>query len=473
MLLLILILGFILRVISLDQSLWLDEAINVLATRNFSFLGMVTEYAKADFHPPGYFIILWIWTKLFGIGEVWVRIPSVIFGLLTIYIVYLIGKKLHSKTLGLLSALLLAINPLHIYYSQEARMYALATLAVSINFFLLIKLIKKEKLSIIFLIFSNLLVLASDYVAYFIFPSQAFFLLFFKQKEFIKKWLLALSVATALGIWWIPTFLNQLDVGSLASSRLPAWKLIVGAFDPKAIPLTFVKFIIGRISLADKMVYAAVLLPISLLFLALCWRGIKFIGKLGRNLLITWISIPIILATLISLVIPIYSYFRLQFILPAFVILTSLGIISFKFKLRYTVLIIVVLIELFSSSIYLLNPAYQREDWRGLVNFLKLKVEATTLFESSGTLPPFDYYARGEINAKGALKDFPAKDMDGVEDLEKPLQGSKDIYLIEYLVEIADPQRLVEKSLDGLGYKKIETINFNGVGFVYHYIKNE
>ena len=143
----ILLLGIILRVIALNQSLWLDEAINVLAAKNYSFLGMIGEYARADFHPPGWFMILWFWTRLFGISEMAVRMPSVIFGVLTIYVVFLLGQKLHSKALGLFSALLLAINPLHIYYSQEARMYALATLAVSINFLLFIKLIKTRERS--------------------------------------------------------------------------------------------------------------------------------------------------------------------------------------------------------------------------------------------------------------------------------------------------------------------------------------
>ena len=92
-LLAILLIAFILRVINLNQSLWLDEAINVLATQNFSFLGIITEYAKADFHPPGWFIILWFWGKLFGYSEIAVRIPSVIFGVITIYITYLIGKN--------------------------------------------------------------------------------------------------------------------------------------------------------------------------------------------------------------------------------------------------------------------------------------------------------------------------------------------------------------------------------------------
>src|SRR3989344_3043650 len=122
----ILIGGLLLRSFSLNQSLWLDEAINVLATQNFSLIGMITEYAKGDFHPPLFFIIIWVWNKLFGTGEIFIRLPSVIFGVLTIFFTFQIGKKIHSKALGLLSSFLLAINPLHIYYSQEARMYSLA-----------------------------------------------------------------------------------------------------------------------------------------------------------------------------------------------------------------------------------------------------------------------------------------------------------------------------------------------------------
>src|SRR5437868_983151 len=108
----ILAVATLLRSISLNQSLWLDEGINVLATTQFSFLGMITEYAKADFHPPLFFMILWPWTKIFGISEIAVMIPYVILRVITIYITYLIGKKIHSQRLGLIAGFLLAINPL-------------------------------------------------------------------------------------------------------------------------------------------------------------------------------------------------------------------------------------------------------------------------------------------------------------------------------------------------------------------------
>lgn len=468
---LILVLGTILRLISLNQSLWLDEAINVMAAKSYSFFGMITQYAIADFHPPGYFILLWFWTKAFSISEIAVRIPSVIFGVLTTYVIFLIGQKIHSKALGLLAAILLAVNPLHIYYSQEARMYSLAALAVSLNIFLLLKFIKGEKINLLFLIISNLLVLSSDYVAYFIFPAEFIFLLLTGKKVLLKRWFAALIMAVLVGIWWLPIFLNQLDVGSVASSRLPTWKFVAGAFDPKAVPLTFVKFMIGRISYPDKLIYVLTLLPISMLFLSLLLRGIKPLKTLNRNLILCWLFIPIMLATFVSFLIPVYNYFRLLFVLPAFVILVSLGILSLKAKFRYIFLSGIILIELVSAAIYLFNPIYQRDDWKGLVNFFKLKERPIILFESSGTLPPFDYYAKGEIDARGGLKDFPAKDITDVVDLENILQGGREVYLVEFLVDISDPQRYLQKRLGQLNFKEIEIINFNGVGFVYHYKK--
>lgn len=473
MIIVVLLLGFILRIISLNQSLWLDEAINVLAAQKYSLWLMITEYAKADFHPPGFFIILWFWTKLFGIGEISVRVPSVIFGVLTICVVYLIGKKLHSNSLGLLTALLLSINPLHIYYSQEARMYAFATLAVAINIYLLIKLLKEEKLNLIFLVISNLLIFSSDYVAYLIFPSQFIFLLFLKRKKIIKRWLTGFLIALLCGIWWVPIFLNQLSVGSVTSANLPAWKFIVGEFDIKTLPLTLVKFIIGRINLTDKFIYYILLVPTCSLFLFLLLKGIRHIKGDNRNLLVTWIGIPIILATLTSFVVPIYSYFRLIFTLPAFLILIALGVLSFHSKFKFILLGLVLLIEVISASIYLFNNSYQREDWKGLVGFLKtIDYQSQVYFESSGSFAPFDYYANNSINAKVALKDFPAKTQNDLIDFEADSKNVKHIFLIEYLVDISDPNRLVTKEFTRLGYKQLEIRNFTGVGFVYHYIRD-
>lgn len=470
----ILILAFLFRIISINQSLWLDEAINVLAVKQFSLVDLVTKYAVADFHPPGWFAILWIWGKLFGYSEISVRFPSIIFAILTVYLVYLIGKKLFNANLGLIAALLISINPLHIYYSQEARMYSLAAFAVTLNMYLFINLLKGSKESIwskLIYVLSNILILMSDYVAYFIFLAQLILLLLIKNKTIIKSWFLSILLSGIFTSWWIPIFLNQLRVGSEAVSSIPAWGTVVGAIGFKQLILTYIKFIIGRISFSNHIIYILVFIPVGTIFLYLIWQGFKFTQKIVRNYLVIWLFLPIIIASLVTLVIPIYSYFRLLFVLPSFLILVAFGIYSFNKKIKLIFLFLIVIIEVIFSSTYLFNKNFHREDWKSLVSFFKSRSDNKIIFESSGSFSPFDYYADKNAEGMGALKKIPAENIGDLINLENVLHDSRDVYLVDYLVEISDPKRLVAKKLNELQYKQSEIINFRGVGFVYHYIK--
>lgn len=471
MILSILLLATVLRLINLNQSLWLDEAINVLAAKNNTFWGMINEYAKYDFHPPGYFVILWLWSKVFGYAEVAVRLPSVIFGVATVFIAYLVGWKLHSKLLGVIAALLLSINPLHIYYSQEARMYTFATFTVALNFFYFTLGVLAKPPPRWIIVFSNLLVFLSDYLAYLIFPAQFIFILLIKNKKLLKNWLVSFIVAASFFIWWAPIFFEQLKIGQTTVLNIPAWRVIVGSFGLKPLVLTFVKFIIGRIDHPNNLVYGLLFLPAGGIFLYLVWRALTFSDNLVRRILLTWLVIPIFFTLLISLLIPIYSYFRLLFVIPTFLLLISYGIISFKkgFKLIIT---IVFLIQIIAASIYLFNPIFHREDWKGLVNFLRSNPEnSKILFESNGSFAPFEYYGNDQVRGVGALKNFPATSQFDLIDLKSELNGVMNIYLVDYLVQLSDPQRLVGEKLIELGYKHKGIKNFNGVGFVYHFEK--
>ncbi|KKS70087.1 MAG: Glycosyl transferase family 39, partial [Candidatus Daviesbacteria bacterium GW2011_GWA2_42_7] len=190
----ILILAFLLRLVTLDQSLWLDEAINVLAAKNLSWFDFVARYPIGDFHPPGYFALLWPFTRIFGFSEIAVRMPSLLLGVGTVYLTYLLGKKLFDKKIAGLAALFLAVGPLHVFYSQEARMYSLAAFSVALSSYFLVKWVKGEPWARWAYLISAVLVFYSDYVAYLIFPAHLLYILFIERKimkEFILSWVSA------------------------------------------------------------------------------------------------------------------------------------------------------------------------------------------------------------------------------------------------------------------------------------------
>src|SRR3972149_5181121 len=240
MIALILIAGLILRLFKLDQSLWLDEAINVTFVKTLNLHSLVFDYAVGDFHPPLYHIMMRGWVLLFGTSEIAVRLPSVILGLATVYVVYLIAKKLFDNKTALISATLIATSPLHVYYSQEARMYMLAAFFAGLSVYFFVSIAKKETLIYWFgFVVSTALMLYSDYLPYLLFPAYVIFFLIFPK---------------------------QLATGLSAAAASPAWSNVVGASSLKDLAVTYVKFVIGRISNDNNLIYALLFAPAGAIF---------------------------------------------------------------------------------------------------------------------------------------------------------------------------------------------------------------
>ncbi len=132
---LILGLGALLRLATLNrQSLWLDEAYSFWMS-NRPWQDIVASLPSADTHPPLHYLVLQPMIALGG-SEWLLRLPSALAGIVSIFLLYALGAELFNRQTGLLAALILAISPLHIWYAQEARMYALvAVLALAAGLF--------------------------------------------------------------------------------------------------------------------------------------------------------------------------------------------------------------------------------------------------------------------------------------------------------------------------------------------------
>lgn len=469
---LILLTALILRLINLNQSLWLDEAINVVYSQKYNFIDFLTVYSLGDFHPPLHFGLLWIWTRFFGISEIAVRIPSVFFGVLTVWLTYLIGKNLFNeqsspkgKKTGLVAAAILAFNPLHIYYSQEARMYSLAAFAVAFSFWSLINFLQGKKYFFWVYSASVLLILYSDYLVYLVLFAQLIYIVW-QEREKLKKFLLVGFMGGILWIPWLFIFPSQLKTGQAAAIAVPGWANVVGAASLKELGLLAVKSIIGRVSFADKYLYSMVIIPILALYGFISFKALRNLSR-EIKLILIWVLVPVILALLISFYIPIFAYFRMIFILPGISLILATGIMKFSEGNQRLLLGTVLSLSLIFILMYYVNPQYQREDWKEVISFAK-EGDNTVLFEDANIPAPAIYYGCDK-NCLPGLKNFPAGNKSDLADFETRLTDR--VYLFNYLVEISDPKRLLQKKLESLGYKNTQTRDFSGVGFVYEYSK--
>jgi 4-amino-4-deoxy-L-arabinose transferase-like glycosyltransferase len=138
-LLLILCLGAALRILYINgEDLWCDEALTALSLR-LPFFDMVSERLSVG-HSPLYFSILYPVFRVFGTGEVAVRLLSAIASVLSLYVFWRLAEGLFSdlETVSV-STLFFALSAMNIYFGQEARMYAFCVLAVLCSFIFLIR----------------------------------------------------------------------------------------------------------------------------------------------------------------------------------------------------------------------------------------------------------------------------------------------------------------------------------------------
>src|SRR6186997_646624 len=122
------LLGAVLRFPTLDrQSFWLDELVTA-SLLDRSLGGALGEIPRTEATPYLYYVVAWLWSSVFGLGEVGLRSLSALAGTATIPVAYGAGVVLVSRRAGLVTAALVATSPFLVWYSQEARSYALFAL---------------------------------------------------------------------------------------------------------------------------------------------------------------------------------------------------------------------------------------------------------------------------------------------------------------------------------------------------------
>lgn len=319
----IIIIGSILRFYGLNhESLWNDELSSCYRSSFDSIKQVVDIGVIPDKHPPAYQILLFLVERTCGDSALALRIPSVIAGIFTLFFVFFIGKRMFSESIGLLATAMLAVSPVHIWYSQEARAYSILILLTSASVYILIRilenLIKDKPAGKINTVGFITIGLFMEYIHYFgllmiILEAAVLIIVSIRQKHGIRISILICSAFVIAYLPWIP----------IASSQSGSENYITNTGLRSLLNLLFEYMSWSKILMA---VFGACVLTALSIYLLGEEKKTAF-SRMAITVLGLWLILPVIISLTISyLFVPVFTNRNLLIILPAVFILFSVSI---------------------------------------------------------------------------------------------------------------------------------------------------
>lgn len=296
-----------------SQSLWRDEVDSLrFATRPLP--GVLSAFTRPGENGPLFYLLLRPWLAAAGHSEFALRFPSILMGVLAVALIFLWGKYLFGRGVGgLLAALLLAVNPYHVWYSQEARMYALVVALILLSLWWFKEALERGRWwrwALWYLFVS--LGFYIHVLAVLVLPVQALWLLMVPAWR--KRWISALTAFALLILPYLPLIGWQ-------------WTLLTDIYFRTGhafVPLTrmlhtlFVVQIQGILTAPAWSFAPPIFLLVSAVFL-------PPFRKKPLGLLSSWWLLPPLLFFLITLITPLFTDRYMIWTLPSLALLLTLG----------------------------------------------------------------------------------------------------------------------------------------------------
>jgi mannosyltransferase len=140
------VLGAVLRFATLGvQAYHHDEIVTASRVLRVGFGHAMDAVGFSESAPPLYYALAWIWTQVAGTGEWGLRSLSAVAGVATIPVAYFLGRELRSSRTGIVAAALVATNPMLLWYSQEARAYALLVCFCALGLLFCVRALRTDR----------------------------------------------------------------------------------------------------------------------------------------------------------------------------------------------------------------------------------------------------------------------------------------------------------------------------------------
>ncbi len=322
-------LAFVVRVYHLTyQSLWRDEVDTMLfATRSLPEL--LEMFRKPGENGPLFFLALRPWLAAAGTSEFALRFPSALAGALAVPMLYVLVRRLVGQRAASIAALLSTVAPYLVWYGQEAKMYALLTVAVPLSLWLTLEVTRRHGwVRWVVLYVVTTLSFYAHVLAALVIPLQAVWLVVACRNRSLRRriaeaaiYLVALILPYSPMIWWqaklwlSPTFKTGLPFVPLSDILTVLLVGFTRGILPVSSPLTLLPAVLG--------LFAGVGL----------WASnspteTKFQKRSSIVLLSSWLLLPPILLYAVSLEMPIFADRYLIWVMPAYLALIATGIVA-------------------------------------------------------------------------------------------------------------------------------------------------
>jgi mannosyltransferase len=381
----VLILGAFLRFHALDrQSLW-DDEMSTIRTISTPVRDVLQRFATYETHPPLYFLQLKVWRALHLRSLVKLRSNSAFWGVLSLFLVYVAGRRYGGEGMGLLAAAFLALSPFHLAYSQEMRPYAMA-MAIS-----LAALLALERRSWIALGALWTALLYTHYWGAFVVLAQAAYGYYESDMKRDRQTVLRTAGSAALLFApWLMVLGPQLGV----VDRLVFW---VSPFSLANLGKVFLAYGGMLFNMASWTFYLParvwVFVVLGLAFLMALLQGVIH----GPRAAVLWLAVGLGIPWLLSIWKPaIFVWYRYPVLmLPAFALLVAFGFLTLRpLALRLTLVLLCLGSQVWGDWVYF--HQWQKANPKAVVQYVHwLRRPDTVVVRPSYFGDLFNFYDQG------------------------------------------------------------------------------
>ncbi|HSS05104.1 MAG TPA: glycosyltransferase family 39 protein [Solirubrobacterales bacterium] len=187
-----------------------DEIVTASRVLRDGFVHAMEAVGFSESAPPLYYALAWLWTQLTGTGEFGLRSLSALAGVATVPVAYLLGAELRGRRAGIVAAALVAVNPMLLWYSQEARGYALLAFFTAVAALYFVRALdagRRHDFNAWGI--ASALALATHYFAIFPIALEAIWLLRRRRREAFS----GLGIVLVAGLALAPLAIHQMSLG--------------------------------------------------------------------------------------------------------------------------------------------------------------------------------------------------------------------------------------------------------------------